>query len=193
MSSTYLDQPLGRFLDAIAAREPAPGGGAVTATAVAMAAGLVGMAARFSEGRLEGAEELAARGDRLRERAAPLAQRDAEAYGQVVAAYRLPRDAEGRRERIRETLRGAAEVPAEIARTAAEVADAAATLARDGNPNLTGDAMTAVLLAEAAARSAARLVRLNVKAGDLEGKLAEQAESSVEAAAGSVRGAGATT
>lgn len=193
MSGSYLEQPLGQFLAAVASREPAPGGGAVAATAVAMAAGLAAMAARFSEGRLDGAGELAARADRLRERAAPLAQRDADAYGQVVAAYRLPRepDPDGRRERIRWALRGAAEVPAEIALTAAEVAEAAATLARDGNSNLTGDAVTAVLLAEAAARSAARLVALNVDAGDLEPKLAEEADACVDAAARSVRDAGA--
>ncbi len=197
VNTSYLDQPLGHFLDGLASRSPAPGGGAAAATAVAMAAGLVGMAARFSGEGMEGAADQAARADALRERAAPLAGRDAEAYGQVVAAYRLPRepDPEARRERIRETLRAAAEVPAEVAEVAAEVADAAARLLREGNPNLAGDAVTGLLLAEASARSAARLVRFNVESGDLDSdldrNLAERADRCVRAAAECVQQAGA--
>lgn len=182
MSTSYADQPLGSFLNAIAAKEPAPGGGAVAATALAMAAGLVAMAARFSGGQLANADERAAHADRLRERAAPLAERDAQAYGQVVAAYRLPRepDPEERRERIRTALRGAAEVPAEIARTAAEVAEAGVRLMREGNPNLTGDAFTAVMLADASARAAARLVAVNVESGNLGAELTEHARRCVD-------------
>lgn len=188
-----MDQSLGGFLDAIAARESAPGGGAVAATALAMAAGLVAMAARFSERHLSDAEEQAARADRLRERAAPLAGRDAQAYGEVVAAYRLPRepDPEGRRERIGTALRGAAEVPAEIASVAAEVAEAGARLAREGNPNLSGDALTAVLLADASARSAARLVELNVESGGLGAELTERAWECVGRTADCARQVGA--
>lgn len=193
MTDSYLNQSLDQFLDAVASREPAPGGGAVAATVLAMAAGLAGMAARFAEGRLDGAAEQAGHADRLRERAAPLAQRDADAYAQVVTAYRIPResDPEGRRERIRHALRDAAEVPAEVARIAAEVAEIAAMLARDGNPNLAGDAVTASLLAEAAARSASSLVRVNVTSGGLDESLAEEAERCVQTAAGYVRQAGA--
>jgi formiminotetrahydrofolate cyclodeaminase len=49
---------------------------------------------------------------------------------------------------------------------AADVAGMAAVLAAGGNPNLRGDAVTAALLAEAGAWSAACLVEINVGAGD---------------------------
>jgi formiminotetrahydrofolate cyclodeaminase len=44
----YLNLSLGEFLDRVASGGPAPGGGSVAAVAVALAAGLSGMAARLS-------------------------------------------------------------------------------------------------------------------------------------------------
>ena len=98
----YLSLPLGRFLDLVASGEPAPGGGAAAAVAIALAAGLSGMAARFSAEQLADAPALADRADALRREVAPLARADAEAYGRVLTAYRLPRepDPETRRRSI---------------------------------------------------------------------------------------------
>ena len=174
---SYLEEPLAGFLDRVASDEPAPGGGAVAAVAVSLAAGLCGMSARLSAGHLDDADGLAERADRLRRRAAPLAQEDAEAYGHVLAAYRLPEDGdpEARSERIRTALAGAAEVPLKIAEAGAEVAEVAARLAREGNPNLRGDALAAALLAEAGTRSAAALVRINTAAGGVSGDRPEHA------------------
>jgi len=42
------DRPVGEFLELLAARVPAPGGGAAAAVTGAMAAALAAMAARFS-------------------------------------------------------------------------------------------------------------------------------------------------
>jgi len=74
----------------------------------------------------------------------------------------------GRAERIRAALAGAAEVPLRIAAAGARVAAAGARAAAAGNPNLAGDAATAVLLAEAATRAATELVRINTRLGDLD-------------------------
>jgi formiminotetrahydrofolate cyclodeaminase len=111
-TSEYLDLPLRTFLDLVASDNPAPGGGSVAAVAVALAAGLSGMAARLSAGQL--ADGLAARADALRRRVAPLAEADAESYGRVLAAYREP-DSETRRERASDALSGAADVPLAVA------------------------------------------------------------------------------
>ncbi len=80
------------FLDLLAARVPAPGGGGAAAVTGALAAGLVAMAARFSEAQLPAAADVAQQADRLRARAAGLADQDAAAYGAVLDAYKLPRD-----------------------------------------------------------------------------------------------------
>ncbi len=161
----YAELPLGRFVDMVASREPAPGGGASAAVAIALAAALTAMAARFSADNLADAETIADRAEELRNKVMPLAQADAAAYGRVLDAYRTPRDDEKRRRRIREALSEAADVPLSIAEVGVEVAGNAARLVEEGNPNLRGDAMTAAALAKAGVRAAATLVEINVSAG----------------------------
>jgi methenyltetrahydrofolate cyclohydrolase len=163
----YLEQSLADFLDSVASGEPAPGGGAVAALVVALAAGLSGMAARLSADHLADAAELVERAERLRRRVAPLAQVDAIAYGRVLAAYREDGDPEVRRERVKEALSEAADVPLSVAEAGAEAAEVAARLTREGNPNLKGDAVAAALLAEAGVHAAAVLVRINTAAGGI--------------------------
>jgi formiminotetrahydrofolate cyclodeaminase len=179
------EQPLGQFLDLVAARQPAPGGGTVAAVTAAASAGLAAMAARFSDTRLDDSGRLAERADRLRHRAFSLAGEDAEAYAAVLAAQRLPRepDPAGRAARVRQALHRAAEIPLDLAGVAAQVAELGVRLADDGNPNLKGDAVSATLLAEAAARSAAALVRINAERGGLGPDLPARADAHVLAAA----------
>jgi formiminotetrahydrofolate cyclodeaminase len=171
------------FLDLVAARVPAPGGGGAAAVTGALAAALTAMAARFSSSQLPAAAGIAEQADQLRGRAARLADLDATAYRAVLDAYALPRDGAGdRRQRIREALHGAATVPLEIAEIAAQVAGLAATVAAGGNPNLRGDTVAAAYLAEAAARSAAALVDINVSLGGLPADLSARAAGAVAAA-----------
>ena len=59
-------------------------------------------------------------------------------------------------------LERATAVPRDIVELATEVAAMAETLARDGKPNLAGDATTALLLARAGAEAATNLVAINV-------------------------------
>jgi formiminotetrahydrofolate cyclodeaminase len=177
--TSFLDQPVRGFLDQVAARTPAPGGGVAAAVTGAMAAGLVAMAARFSATRLPGAGELADQADKLRRRLDQLADMDARAYAAVLDAGRQPGDDGQRRERMREALLGAAHVPLEIAGIGVEVAVMAARLAEAGNPNLRGDAVTGAVLAAASARSAACLVDINVRLGGLEPELSRRAAQAV--------------
>jgi methenyltetrahydrofolate cyclohydrolase len=153
----YLDLPIGRFLDALSATTPAPSGGGVAALAVAFAAGLCVMVAGVSARHLQEAESLAERARQLRDRAAPLAQADAEGYGAVLAALRA-----GGKPAIQAALSDACAVPMEVARIGTEVAGIAAALAGGGKASVRGDAITAALLAAAGARSAAALVRINL-------------------------------
>ncbi|HEV7652320.1 MAG TPA: cyclodeaminase/cyclohydrolase family protein [Actinophytocola sp.] len=145
---------VGGFTERVAARTPAPGGGAVAAVTAASAAALVAMAARFSD-------RPAGPADALRARLEPLADADAAAYTAVLAAYRLPADDPTRRRRIADALHTATEVPREVARAAREVALLADDLVERGNENLAGDARVAALLARAAAAAATALVEIN--------------------------------
>jgi formiminotetrahydrofolate cyclodeaminase len=188
--SSFLDEPVRGFLDQLAARTPTPGGGGAAAVTGAMAAGLVAMAARFSEGRLPGAGDLADQADELRLRVAQLADVDARAYAAVLQAFRLPREDGQREARRREALRGAALVPLEIAEIGARVARLAVQVAEAGNPNLRGDAVTGAVLAAASARSAACLVDINVELGGLDPGLSRRA---AQAAADAADSAGRTS
>jgi formiminotetrahydrofolate cyclodeaminase len=158
----YLELPVGRFLDLVAAGESAPGGGSAVAVAVALAAGLTSMAARLSAKQLADAAGLVERAEGLRERVASLARADAVAYGRVLAAQRTPRGADDHDGGIRAALSEAADVPLAVAEVGAEVARVAARLASEGNPNLEGDALCGVVLADAGVRAAARLVEINL-------------------------------
>ena len=158
----YLGLSLDDFLEQVAAATPAPGAGAVSATVVALAAGLAAMAAGLSTRQLPDAGELAERMRRLQERVKPLAQRDAAAYGEVLSAHRAGLPGPERTGAVREALSRAADVPLEMATIGMSVLDVAADVARRGNPNLRGDALTACLLAQSAVEATTALVELNL-------------------------------
>jgi methenyltetrahydrofolate cyclohydrolase len=171
---------VGALLEAVAARTPAPGGGAVAGVTCALAAALVQMSAAFGSG--AEAEAAGARAHQLRRAALALADEDLTAYGPVLEALALPADAPERRQRLAAALGAAAEPPLGIAEAAAEVAELGVTAARSGSRHLIGDALTGVVLAEAAGRAAAELVAINLdpdggdprrpRAGQLAGRAA---------------------
>jgi formiminotetrahydrofolate cyclodeaminase len=180
----YLDLSLERFLEQVAARKPAPGGGASAAVTVALAAALSSMSARLSADHLGEATALAKRAERLRGEVLSLSRADVAAYGRVLEASRIPRDDEERRRRIRGALSEAADVPLSIAEIGAEVIGIAARLAEGGNPNLKGDAVSAVELAAAGVRAATALVEINISSGGADdGRLARATELLSETAA----------
>lgn len=181
---SFREQPLDRFLELVASDEPAPGGGSVAAVATALAAGLVAMAGRFSSGHLQDAPALVEEADGLRQEALALADQDAWAYSAVRDAYALPKDTDpdSRRRRIRAALERATDVPLEVARVATRAAILGAHLAHGGNPNLKGDAVTAILLAKAAARGAVTLVEVNVRLGKLDGDWLDRSAAYLAAA-----------
>jgi methenyltetrahydrofolate cyclohydrolase len=105
------------------------------------------------------------RAGELRTRALELAGIELHAYEPVLEALRLPRDDPERAARVSATQAEASKSPVEIAQVAADLAELAAKLAANGNPNLKGDAIAGALLAEAAAQSASRLVAINLTDG----------------------------
>jgi formiminotetrahydrofolate cyclodeaminase len=118
------------------------------------------MAARYA-----GADEPAARAATLRAALLAIGETELSSYKPVLEAGRLPREDPSRAERLGAALGAASESPLAIARAAAEVADLGAAVAARSKPALAGDAVTGVLLAEAACRAAARMVEINL-AGD---------------------------
>lgn len=173
------------LLTALSAREPAPAGGWAAAANVAMGAALAGMAARASTSQLADADLLARRTDRLRDRAAQLAEDDVAAYRKVLdsAKLRYSPDFAPWQARLASALQAAADIPLELTEVGAEVAELAARLAASGNPVTRADARVGLTLAEAGVRAAADLVATNVAAGGLDGALADAARDHARTAA----------
>jgi methenyltetrahydrofolate cyclohydrolase len=179
-----LSAPLADVLGHIASEVPSPAGGSAAAIAVAMGASLTAMCARNSRDEWPEARGATAQAETLRARIEPLAQADAEAYESALAAFRLPELLEP--EVRNATLGVALERAAAIAEVGADVADLAANLAENGNPQVRGDAVAGALLAEAGTRAAAHLVRINLGAAPEDVRVT-RAEANAEAASRSVR------
>ncbi|MEU4429765.1 cyclodeaminase/cyclohydrolase family protein [Nocardia rhamnosiphila] len=159
---------MGDYLGELAAKVPAPGGGAVAALHAAQAAALVAMVARYTT-RAKDADHrpvidrIVAAADIARERALTLADADAEAFTAVGAAYKLPKgtdsEATARTAAIHEALLEAARVPAAVIDAADEILTLATELLPIGNPNVVTD----IGAAAAAARAAAVTSQLNIE------------------------------
>ena len=115
----YMTATVAEFLDDLAARTPAPGGGAAASVTCAMAAGLVEMAASFASAK--GLEHVRERAHELRKEVASLAHADGRAYGVVLDALRMA-PGEERTTRLDTAVAGAIACPINILRIAAEVA-----------------------------------------------------------------------
>ncbi|WP_371480296.1 cyclodeaminase/cyclohydrolase family protein [Kitasatospora sp. NBC_00315] len=162
------DEKIGDFLDRLASRAPAPGGGASAALHAAQAAALVGMVARYSTGEKYAEHQTAigritAESDELRAHALRLADDDAAAFTAVTDAYRLPKateaEASARSAAIAGALVGAARPPAEVVALALALVALAEELLPIGNRNVVTD----VAAAAEAARAAATTARVNVE------------------------------
>ncbi|HVG28528.1 MAG TPA: glutamate formimidoyltransferase [Pyrinomonadaceae bacterium] len=155
------------------------GGGAAAARAAALGAALGEMVARLVERKAgqedasrearEALQELA----ELRARLADASDEDEAAFAEVIAARRMPRAGdEERRARevaVESALKGAANVPLEVARDAVRVAEILETLAELGDPAWLSDAGVGAQLALASVVGARYNVLVNVaEVGDEE-------------------------
>lgn len=157
---------MNEFLEGLAAPTPTPGGGSAAAAAAAMAASLGEMVARLSK---LPADEYEAD----RKWLAKAVERDAESYDAVVAAYRMPKDSEGRSDAIREAMKGATLVPLETAERVHTLSARLADLAGICPAKVASDVVTARALVGAARTGALANVEINLGGLEDEGFKAE--------------------
>jgi glutamate formiminotransferase / formiminotetrahydrofolate cyclodeaminase len=161
-----------RFLEALAAGTPTPGGGSAAAYTAASAAALVAMVARLTIGKKKYVEAEARMqtileaSDTLRRELALSVKRDAAAYEAVLQAYRLPKETpeekEARRKAVDKAVLQAAREPLKVARHSVAVMELAEQAIRFGNENAITDAGTGAALALAALKGAGFNVRINL-------------------------------
>jgi formiminotetrahydrofolate cyclodeaminase len=164
------DQTITAFLDELAARVPAPGGGATAALHAAQSAALLAMVARYSNGaKYDTAliDHVLTEADGIRNDALNLAEADAAAFGAVAEAYALPRetleDKEARSAAIAVALAGAARPPADVVRLGLLLVSLAEELLPAGNRNVITDVAAAAEAARAAAVTALVNIEVNLR------------------------------
>ena len=164
---------LSAFLEQLSSSQPVPGGGSVAALETAAAAALLAMVANLTIGKKkyvdvqERVEELRDRSIELRDRAERLVDDDAQAYGRVHEAMKLPKGSDAeidtRRQGIQEALKGAALPPLATMRVACQVLDLALPLAEMGNRSAISDVGSAALSAQAGFYAARLNVQINLE------------------------------
>lgn len=170
---TTANQTIQHFVDALAARQSMPGGGAAAAVTGAQAAALVSMVINFTLGNKKYADveaemqALLVRSEQIRADMLKLADRDIEAFNKVAAGYALPRASDeekvARSAAIQTALKGATMPPFELAERCLDLLKLIAPVGVDGNPNVVSDAATALYLASGALHSAIVNVNINLK------------------------------
>jgi len=168
----YVEGTVESYLNKLAGADPEPGGGSAAALVGALGAALVSMVTNLTLDKEKFAAvqddvaELKKKSETLRAELEELVTLDALAYREVAAAMKMPKDTDEQKEQRRQVmqvaLKGAAEVPLKVAEAAVEVARLSLPAAEKGNPNAVSDAGVAVLLADAAAQSAALNARINL-------------------------------
>ena len=119
MSQEMMDKTCREFAQALAAREPVPGGSA-SAFVGALGASLCGMVARYGatnpalSDRADDLTRAFAQADELAQELVGLVAEDVRAYGQVSAAYGIPREDPARPAAIQDALHVAAMPPYRI-------------------------------------------------------------------------------
>lgn len=183
------------FLDELASKASTPGGGSAAAVMGAMGAALVSMVAHFTIGK-KGYETVAAeaagllqRAEILRQQLTEMVRADVDAFDQVMGAYGMARDTDAQKaERtvaIQAALKQAADVPLACAQLCADVIRLTRPMAAIGNKNVISDAGVAVVAAEAALRSAALNVYVNIGAIKDEAFVADRRQRLEQILAGS--------
>lgn len=166
------DRSVRSVIDAFRSPEPSPGGGSASALAGAVGAALLAMVAGLprrpadDQGETDLREARTA-AERLSEELQHLIDRDSEAYGAVVSAYKLPKGTDGekriRSARIQQALTEAIEIPLDIMRRCAEAIATAVPVAAHGNRHAWSDVRVALELLQAGLRGALANVEINLE------------------------------
>lgn len=168
----FADMALSQFLDALASSDPTPGGGTASAVAGAMGASLLVMVTGLAKSNTNSDDEkaaLAAARQALQPLVATLtalADTDAAAFDEVMAAYRLAKASDdekaARSAAIQRALQGATTAPLQTLRACAGAMAHAGAVAACGNRSAVSDVGVAIGLLEAAAAGAEANVRINL-------------------------------
>ena len=168
----FMQDSCAGFLEKLASKDAVPGGGGGAAFAGALGAALTSMVCNLTLGKKKYQEventvqEILQATTQVRQELTALVQADAEAFGALMQAYKLPKESSIEQDFRTQTISlksiAASEVPWQIALACKKVLELADQVAQVGNPQAISDAAVAALLARAALRSACYNVLINL-------------------------------
>ena len=168
------DLTITEFLEQTASAEPLPGGGCAAALNAALAASLTEMVANLTIGRKEfqavedEMKKIAQAAADLRKKLQNDIDNDAQAYREVLAAFKLPKNTDDeKRQRssaIQQAFKTAATVPLGVARDALKIMDLTSRAIAHGNQNAVSDGAVGVLASRTAALAALYNVKIKLSA-----------------------------
>lgn len=162
----YIDRPLRDYLDDLAARSPAPGGGSVAALSAALGASLMSMVANYTIGnpkyksQEKEAADILIRLEEYRNELEDLVDEDVDAYA------RLSKVIKGQSKdpaKLEAAYKEAVNPPHQICRIASRCLELCRRLAEIENKNLITDTAIAAILLEGAFFAAKFNVYINLK------------------------------
>jgi|DewCreStandDraft_4_1066084.scaffolds.fasta_scaffold02194_13 formiminotetrahydrofolate cyclodeaminase len=162
----YLNAPLSRYLDLLAAKLPCPGGGSVAALAACLASGLTAMAISFTLGKKayrqheERLQAIREANDRLRRELASFVEEDSRIFAD------MQQTAHTDRARHQEAVRRSLSLHLSVASAAREILLWDEELLTRGNPHLVSDVGISAVLARAAFFSARFNMEINFASCD---------------------------
>ena len=166
------NQKITVFLEKTASGTPVPGGGSVSALSAALGAGLAEMVANLTIAKkgYEAVEnemkKTAETLKNLREKLVTEVDKDSNAYKDVLAAFKLPKDTEEEKEQraeaIQDAMKNAARVPLGVAYDSLQVMDLAEKVIRNGNRNAASDGAVGTMMARTAVMGALFNVKINL-------------------------------
>ncbi|MCL5804625.1 MAG: cyclodeaminase/cyclohydrolase family protein [Candidatus Thermoplasmatota archaeon] len=175
---------LNNFMERLASKEPAPGGGAASALVAMVGSALSSMVSALTEGK-KGYEHVQERVKtielkmlEIRKNLERLMQEDEQAFNKISSTWKLPKitDEEkvARKKALQTALRDAIEPPWRIANLASDVMDNALDLLSIGNKNAITDSACSLIFAFSAAEGALLNITINVNLIDDTSFRAEQ-------------------
>jgi len=160
------------FANKTASKDPVPGGGSIAALCGGLSAALAEMVSGLTIGSKK-YEEVHEEMQVVKAKANELSQsllddiaKDSDAFTKVMDAFKMPKatdeDKKARSAAIQLALKGAAEVPMDVANKAYDVMELSKTVVAKGNKNAVTDGMVSAMVARTAVLSALLNVKINL-------------------------------
>ena len=160
------------FIERLGSSSPAPGGGAASAMVSIVSASLASMVASLTVGKkkyMEYEEEMKGilqSSEDLKNDLRQLMKDDEDAFNEIMAAYKMPKESDEekklRKEKLTGAAKGAIKVPWQIAGKSRDILTLSLKLSEHGNRNAITDAACAAIFAFGAIKGVLYNVRVNL-------------------------------